>query len=440
MRIIRAKEHGPIPLVVTEDTKIRRDVLKRGYAEVRTDNKNWGARDTSYGRVGRELHAGSVAGLLPLTEDTAVLVEPRFPANLTHMVNAVGHPDIALDIVRSYSPIMGAEAADWMLDHLSTDFVGAVEAVVQQGLFRNYLERRTSTTSPKGRILVGATLGLRASRGIDFKAEVAYHERTEENAPNQALVEGVHWVHVWTCHRPKMKSIWRRATALLHLLRYVPRDPDGWFKRDPLVRHPLDLPVAARSAYYRALPLATALLERRGFSLDAAEGDLAMSSLLVETDDVFEDFVRLRLSEYLPDPTLTVVDGNKMPKRLLYAPALPADVPPIATPLPLGNANIQPDILIEDGLFTLLVVDVKYKPVRGHADRNTVIEQLVTYAHRLNCSRAVSVHPAEKGQTSGLFVSGRIGTTTLYNYRVNLGVTDLEAEMRQMAEALGSLC
>lgn len=439
MRVIAAKEHGLIPLRVTDSTRVRRDVLRRGWVDLRTGVRDWDRTDTSYGEVPRALYAGSMAGLLPLSEDVAVLVEPRFPAQLTAMVNAVGRPEVALDVVRAYGVADDAATADWMLDHIVGDFIGAAEAVTQQGLHREYVERRSTTSSPKGRILAGPTMML-TTRGIDFKAHVAYHERTDATPPNQALVEALHWCLRWTAGRRDMRGQWKRVVGLLHTLRFVERDPEGQFRRARSVQQPLTLP-ESRSAYRRALPLAVALLERRGFSLDAVDGDLALSSLLVETDTVFEEYVRKRLSDYLPDRSLVVVDGNTMrPKRMLYTAALPADVPANATVLPLGTNNIQPDILIERGQTTLLVIDVKYKPITAHADREDVIEQLVTYAHRLDCGRAVSIHPTQEGQSSGLFVSGRVGTTTLYNYRVNIGAPDIEDEMRTMAKALVELC
>ncbi len=439
MRVISAKEHGRIPLRVDDSTRVRRDVLKHGWVDLRTGVRDWDPSDTSYGEVPRALYAGSVAGLLPLTEDVAVLVEPRFPAQLTAMVSAVGRPKVALDVVRAYRATDEATTADWMLDHIVGDFISAAEAVTQQGLHRAYVERHSVTSSPKGRLLVGRTMML-ASRGLDFKAHVAYHERTDATPPNQALVEALHWCLRWTTGRRDLREQWKRVIGLLHTFRFVERDQEGKFRSARTVQQPLGLP-ESRSAYRRALPLAAALLERRGFSLDALDGNLALSSLLVETDRVFEEYARKRLSEYLPDGSLIVVDGNTMtPRRMLYAAAREADVPDSATVLPLGHSTIQPDILIERGPTTLLVIDVKYKSVKAHADREDVIEQLVTYAHRLGCGRAVSVHPTEEGQPSGLFVSGRVGTTTLYNYRVNIGADDIEGEMRAMATALGDLC
>lgn len=439
MRIVAAKEHSLIPIRVDESTRLRRDVLRSGWVQMRAAKGGWSKDDSSFSEVPLELHAGSVVGLLPLTEDISVLVEPRFPANLTVMVNAIGRSAVPLDIVREYQTSERGEAAEWMLDLIVNDFLGAAEAVSQQGLLRTYTQRYETTSSPRGRILLGPTMKMQASRGVGFAAKIAFFERTEENPPNQALVEALHWVLRRATGQGGPRSQRGRAAELLHRLRYVPRDREGKFQRDEQVQHPNTLP-EVRSAYRRALPLALALIERRGFSLDAAEGEMALSSLLVKTDEVFESYARMRLSEYLPDRSLRVVDGNQMPTRYLYSSASPEDIPAGATMLPLNKASIKPDVLIEDSERTRLVVDMKYKPINGHADRDDVIEQLVTYAHRLGCPRALSLHPTQEDQPSGLFVAGRVGATTIYNYRVNLGATDLEAEMRAMADALGSLC
>ena len=326
-----------------------------------------------------------------------------------------------------------------MLAQLAESFLTAAEQVVHQGLFRSYVPRFEDTSSPKGHLRVSDTLRRHTARGLNYKVAVEFFERTETNPLNQCLLEGAHWVTRWATDTPGRKALRKRALVLLHHLRYVDRDPRMTFKADRRVREPRLLP-SSRSAYTQALPIATALLERRGFSLDAAEGLLGLTSLLIKTDDLFEEFVRHRLSELLPDRSLTTIDGNKMPARTLYQRAESTEIPVGVPELPLSRAPIQPDILIEDGSMTSrLVIDVKYVPISTHADRDAV-DQIVTYAHRLNCRRAVTIHPAGEDQDPGLRVAGRVGQTTIYSYLVNAGAADLESEMLRMAQALNQLC
>lgn len=439
MQIVLAKEHGEIPIEVEDNSRFRRDIIKRGLVTMRTQERTWRRDDTTYDRVPRKLFAGSMVGLLPLSEDVAVLVEPRSPASITHMVNAVGWSPVALDLVRFYQSGEPGTAESWMLEQLAGSFLDSIERVVHQGLLRSYVIRDEDTSSPKGHLRVGDTLRRHNSRGRDFEVAVEFFERTETNPLNQCLLEGVHWVTRWATGVPSRQALRKRALLLLHHLRYVDRDPRRGFRSDRRVREPRLLP-ASRSAYAEALPIATALLERRGFSLDAAEGLLGLTSLLIKTDDLFEEFVRHRLSELLPDGTLTTINGNRMPLRTLYQRADPAAIPAGVPELPLSRAPIQPDILIEDGSrATRLVIDVKYVPISAYANRDA-IDQIVTYAHRLDCSRAVTIHPASSDQQSGLRVAGRVGRTTIYSYLVNAGAADLEAEMSMMAHSLNQLC
>lgn len=451
MKILEAVEEGLIPLSPSEvtrdgDTWMRRDVLARGYVEWRASAPESGARrdDDSMVAVRRSLHARGVVGLLPLAEGLAVLVRPKFPASITAMVEACGWPPVPISVLREYQPY--GDASDWMLTRLVHEYLDAVEVLLDQGLIRNYVRKRTSTSSPKGRLLSGATVSTLSVRGIDYKVAVEHFERTEENPPNQAIMEAIKWSRSWSEKQRKMGDH-KRAGRLLAAFQSVPPDLDRNFLSDPHVLGQRQLP-ESRSAYRRALTLAVALLERRGFSLDAAEGSLGLTSLLVKTDGLFEEYVRLRLRDHLAGRSLVVLDGNKL------APPIPLfdrvdtsgllDGAGQEIPLLHGRGNkINPDILITDSDGeACMVIDVKYKAVKdqsgaetAHADR-AAIEQCVTYGLRLGCDRVMSIHPTLEGQSSGLFVSGRVGPIMVFQYRLSLGTQDLEAETAAMARSI----
>ena len=448
MRILETVEEGLVPLDPDEltldgDTWMRRDVLARGYVEWRAAAPETGARrdDESVVAVQRSLYARGVVGLLPLSKGLAVLVRPKFPASITAMVEACEWPPVPISVLREYQP--SGSASDWMLTRLVHEYLGAVEVLLDQGLMRNYVRRRTITSSPKGRLLSGTTMSMLSVRGIDYKVASEHFERTEENPPNQAIMEALRWSRAWSEKQRKMGDH-KRAGRLLNSFQSVPRDPDRSFLSDAYVRGLRQLP-ESRSAYRRALALAVALLERRGFSLDAAEGTLGLTSLLVKTDGLFEEYVRLRLRDHLVVQSLVVLDGNKL------APPIPLFEGVETTGLldgagrevrllPGRGNKISPDILIQDADGQArLVIDVKYKAVKdqggpetAHADR-AAIEQCVTYGLRLGCDRVMSIHPALEGQSSGLYVSGRVGPITVFQYRLNLGAEDLEAETMAMA-------
>lgn len=213
---------------------------------------------------------------------------------------------------------------------------------------------------------------------------------------------------------------------------------------DPQVRGAQPLP-ETRSYYRPALELAAAILSGRGISLDMRGGDVSLPSLLVKTEDLFEEFVRLSLQGALSDyPNLTVLDGNRDPGRLaLYEAILEArqeTLPKHEVPSQTGEVpKAEPDVVFRmDNGAHPLVADVKYTNVREYADRSEV-EQIVLYGLRYGSPMVMTIHPRRPDSKKGLHVVGRIGSLVVAQYRVDLGADDLKAEMDEMAECLSSL-
>ncbi|MEU7314490.1 hypothetical protein [Streptomyces sp. NPDC007083] len=426
---------------------MRQDVLRRGFVEWRSAVARDLPRDAPEEvTVERKLFAKGVVGLIPLAGNLSVLVQPRFPASVTHMVNVCEWPTIALDVVRHYIEAPDA-AEEWMLDRLVADFMASVRRLLSQGLMREYRQHESVTSTPKGRILMGRTMQQQASRGIDFRVNISHFEKTETTAPNQALLAAVRWSLGWldgrldtSSDRETLRNIRatrREAIHHLHALRFVEDDPERRFMGDPSVQGLREIP-EARSQYRRALRLAVALLERRGFTLEGSQGILGLSSLLLSTDDLFEEYVRCQLRHYTSG--YQVLDGNRLnPARKLFEEEMVPAGMAVVESLSPGSNKVQPDILVEKDGRTLLVADVKYQAVSGrHADRHA-IEQVITYAERLNCSEIMTVHPCVLGQPPGLVLSGRIGSIRVWQYRVSLAENP-DAGMKEMASAVESLC
>lgn len=449
MAIRDVQEYGEIPLEPGElmrdgTTRIRADVVQKKYVEWRSDVSGAAKGSRSEVAVTRRLFAQGVVGLVPLSGDLSVMVTPRYPASLNHMVTFCDWPTVALDVLRYYREDSEV-AEDWMLDRIATDLLTSVRGLLSQGLIRSYESRTIATSSPKGRLDVRATVAREASRGVRYKAIVRYFERSETLPANQAMLAAVEWAHEWFdtrreattgAARADMRGRRVEASKYLHALRFIEADRERRFLRDPMVRGRQEFP-AARSEYRRAMQLSVALLERRSFSLDATGGDFALPTLLIETDLLFEEFVRRTLQQGLPDAT--VLDGNVLkPRRTLFEPAtVPAGVP-VATTLAIGSNSVAPDVLVERSGQTRVAIDVKYKRVAsGHAERKD-IEQVVTYGERLKCTEVLTVHPCESGQVPGLVLSGRVGRIRVWQYRMSLG-DDIEQSAADMASAVDAL-
>lgn len=437
-QLISCKEYAEIEVspeqVLHSDGTLRvpTDVLKRF---VTIDFKDGKLR----------IAAKGVSGVFALTERIAVQVRPRFPlTNLTHMVSVCGYVPTALAALRSYQTTDRLE--NWMLDVVTDAFLVTVDAIEEQGLLRTYHRRTDGSSYPHGRIEMGATINRYASRGIDHKVVYSWFEKTADNPANRCLRAAALYLHTKHRSQPITTGTRDRISRLGNVLRLLEEAADDrrhTFMSDGLVRGSAMLP-EARTYYRPALDLAVAVISGHGIDLDTVGGSTAVGSLMVKTEDLFEDFVRLSLQQTLMNhPELSVLDGNVEPgKRPLFetvsGEAL-ACLPEHSEVKGDGGRTTNPDVLFvrTDGSFPL-VADVKYTNVVGHAGRSE-LEQVMVYGVRYDSPVVVTIHPRRRNATGGLVVSGRIGEILVAQYRVDLAADDLDAEMATMAQSLVEL-
>lgn len=443
-RVVPAKEYGDVPVTAA-------DVLSpSGQLLIEPDSLRQ-YLTVDFGRDGLRVKARGVSGLIPLTDSITVQVTPRFPlANLTHMVVTCGYSPVRLAGLRPYD--RHTEIGDWLWDVYAEGLLTEIAAIEQQGLLRTYVRRHDASSSPRGRIDINATMMRRASRNIDHIADFTWFERTIDTPVNRCIKEAVVRLHrhygsparAQTRRAGDRQRIARLSEAL-RLLADVPGDPHGLTLADPFVSGLRPLP-DSRAYYREGLDLAVAIVSEQGIDLDAPLRDrragdraVALSSLVVKTEDLFEEFVRLGLQRaFAADPDIDVLDGNKAAAQLpLYEP-LPAEeeLPGGAQRLASANAVTKPDLLLRDNTGRVaLVGDVKYTNVSEHAGRSEV-EQVILYGARYRSPVVLTVHPRQHGAAGGLFASGRIGDSLVLQYRLDLAAEDLDGEVDRMADAL----
>jgi 5-methylcytosine-specific restriction enzyme subunit McrC len=438
-RIIPCKEYGPIGVTPREvlGPDGRLELLPRVLGKY---------VDADFSGDGLRLSAKGTSGLIPLTNRITLQVRPRFPLrNLTHMVAACGYVPTMLPALRDYE--LTDTWSDWLLDVMADGLLTALDAVSLNGLYRTYHRRTEAGSYPHGRIDTTASMLKFSSRGINHKANFSWYERTADNPPNRCLKSAVSYLHRRYSQIPRKKGVRKRIARLaesMRVLQDVEMESYPASLDDPQVRG--DVPLPATRAYYQpALQLAVAILTQRGISLDAHEGEVSMPTLLVKTEDLFEEFIRVSLKKALSGHTLlSVLDGNQKPGKVsLYEPLPEAEryaLPAHETPLGHGRKpEASPDIVfrLDDGAYPL-VADVKYSNAIGFTARSEV-EQIVLYGHRYRSPVAMTIHPRRADVKKGLYIAGRIGSTIIAQYRVDLGADDLEAEMQEMAERVSDL-
>ena len=395
------------------------------------------------------LHATSYVGVIPINDRVVVRVKPRVPiANLTRMVVDTGHNVIALTALREYSG--SGPADDWAMALYAAALLDHVDGLLLDGLLRTYERREDEGHFPHGRMEMARTMQRFAARGVPNKASYSWHERTIDNAANRCVKAAMEAVYEYLAKKPSPKP--KDRTMLARLAGQFPAfdevsgDRDLRFLDDPLVLGVTPLP-DPRSYYKPVLELAVLIVRGIGIALDLGGSDVQMGSLLIDTNQLFENFVRVSLvrraaAERWP---VAVLDGNGAGKVDLYDIPDPLPAPqgiPMAAVASGGAGLAQPDIVFRDlsGKFAL-VAEVKNtdKAKNSSLPDRTEVHQAVTYALRYGLAFTVLVHPWVKGAT-GLVYIGRIRSIDVWDYRLDLSSDDgLDAAIADMALALGNL-
>jgi 5-methylcytosine-specific restriction enzyme subunit McrC len=400
------------------------------------------------------LQATSYVGVIPINEHLVVRVRPRVPiANLTRMVVDTGHSVLALSAFRDYS---GRGTADeWAMDIYTNALLGYVDELLDLGFLRAYERREDEGHLPHGRLDFNRTLQRFTGRGIPNKAAYSWHERTIDTPANRCIKAALEVVHAHLSKaraKPRKgdRSKLARLAGYLRAFEEVSDDLDYRFLGDPQVLGFVPLP-DPRAYYRQMLDLSVLVLSGVGIALELGGDDVQLGSLLIDTNKLFESFVRVSLSKHAAKHglALEVLDGNAEGRVPLY------DVP-VSLPAPLGTAlpalassdagMAQPDIVFRalDGSFTL-VAEVK-NTVHGMTanapevlpDRGEV-HQAVTYALRYGLSFALLIHPWTKG-AKGLVYVGRVRTIDVYDFRLDLSSAEaIDERLADMATTLVGL-
>jgi 5-methylcytosine-specific restriction enzyme subunit McrC len=390
--------------------------------------------------------------VIPLNDHVIVRVKPRVPiANLTRMVIDTGHDVLSLKAFREYSG--RGTADDWAMDIYADALLDHVDTILDNGLLRAYARREDEGHFPHGRIDFTRTLQRFAARGIDNKAAYSWFERTVDIPANRCIKAAMEIVHE---HLSKTRSKPRkgdrgklaRLAGQFHAFEEVADDPDYRFLDDPEVSGLVPLPDPR--AYYRpALDLSVLILQSIGIALELGGDDVQLSSLLIDTNTLFENFVRVSLAKHARTQgwAADVLDGNTEGKVDLY------DVPE-QLPAPFGEpmqavanrdpGKAQPDVVLRalDGSVPLIAEVKNTITSEGALPDRSHVEQAVTYALRYGLSVTLLIHPWIRG-TKGLVYVGRVRSIDVYDYRLDMssdtGTDDALADMAATVARLAGL-
>ena len=300
------------------------------------------------------LQATSYVGVIPINEQLVVRVKPRVPiGNLTRMVIDTGHSVMALSAFRDYSGRGSAD--DWAMKVYTDALIEYVDELLDAGLIREYRDRTAEGSYPHGRINMTQTVQRYAARGIPNRASFSWFERTVDTAENRCIKTALEIVHAHLeQHRDRPRKGDRtrlgRLAGLLLAFDAVSDDEQHRFLTDPYVAGLKSLP-DSRSYYRRVLDLSVLIVRGVGLALELDGDDVQLGSMLIDTNQLFESFVRVSLVRAAAARSwlASVLDGNTEGRVDFYD--VPDQLPSIrgSSLEALASADAgkaQPDIVV----------------------------------------------------------------------------------------------
>ncbi|MGW3545660.1 5-methylcytosine restriction system specificity protein McrC [Nocardia niigatensis] len=379
------------------------------------------------------LLARGFVGFIPLNDRIVVRIRPRVDiGNLERIVEIAGVETPALLFERQY--LTSHRWNPSFVDLYAQSLTSRVQAILDEGLFREYERREGISSFPRGRLLIHQTLQKFETRGIHHLAQNAWFERTVDNSANRCIKYALWLLSQYYVNNPPQtkegRRLRNRVVGLLNAFRDVTLDHTHEFTRNAIVAGRVP-PPATRAHYREALEIANAVVMRRGIEMDGDAGDLILPSVVLDLSEAFERYLRNVLVSYVEvnGAPVTVQDGNLDGKVQLFSPALDsAGNPKVKSP------SATPDIIVRSNEATSpLVADVKYIPLSGSGlSPRSAFDQVITYATVYGSSRAVLMHPLVTGQRSGLRHLGTAGQVELYQY-----LYDLAADLPEEEEKFG---
>ena len=346
--------------------------------------------------------------------------------------------DVGVDILGNYVQRYGpaSEKPDALYDVVTDRFLETMDRIWRDGLLKMYRREALCGAMPFGRIDPFGTELLLNRTGRPVAVFAAF-VRTEDCVANRLLKAATDRLLRWyegaeDRGRGRRVERLREARGRLNAVGSWVR---GWELNLGGEERYIERLSVRHVAYVEAMRLAGHIVRDWGIGVKGPQGDVVLPIVLVNMADVFEKYARQVLRrEAMERGAVRVRDGNSGgrdgAKVDLFREFHGGTTSPVATP----------DIVIDDDEGVLAVVDIKYKPAGSVPERGDV-NQIVTYAVRYKCRKAMILYPDTLGGSGSVSFVGRIGEILLYQGSLNLGAENIVLEERRssraMLEALG---
>jgi 5-methylcytosine-specific restriction enzyme subunit McrC len=398
MIIYRAQERQqtgiPISLLLTD-----------GALDINPEIQSSKYFDVSLNKTELIIRAGKFVGFVPLNDRVGLEVSPKFPrANLMRMLFVAGNDVQLLEYAeREYDFDDSAFHVPPLLRAIAGTFARAAADIETEGLLKRYIPI-TGSDTPRGRINLERTIQDHWSRGHRHKLTSTAATLTADIPENQLLLTAT-LVFLRYINSFESQLHISTVTSLAHFAELLERAIAPTTTRESRA---LRINVTGRTpAYKRAIAIASAFLAGRGVIVPDAGTEITLSSILIDMESLFEQYVRTILRHSLMPRV--VLDGNRTAAKPLFD-----DRP---------KPQAQPDIVVKSAGAIALVGDVKYKPRYSRED----INQVVTYALSYRCRKAMIFLPSVDNTDPVCEVIGHISEITLYAARLKISSEAVDA-------------
>lgn len=306
---------------------------------------------------GWDLKAKQYVGTIVL-DGLEIVIKPKVSVeNLFFMLT------YAYDMPRFWPDATTYEQADDLFEFIVAIFASQVEALLQQGLYRSYLDFEEEHSFLRGRLMVERQLAQHGAVPTTFAQRI--NEFTADILENRILRYTLGQLFRLTFKKPDLRLRLHRLTTAFAEARFVPVMAE---QCDQILYTRLN------EAYRSRIYLAKLLLQH--LSLENKAGNTPFATFLLDMNKVFERFVGRFLQK-------TFTERN-LPFSVVTSPTIK-----------LGQQHEEkgiPDIVIKCNGRYCLILDTKYKQFNGspsESDRN----QMFIYSHSMGLSNAWLIYP-----------------------------------------------
>jgi len=424
MRIKYAEERTEIDIPISEV------VQDGGKLNILPNVKNYFSIDYKPKNHKLSLVAGGFIGLIPINNDLAIEIKPKFSiSNLARIVaiaednfNTLSFFSRAYGERDDFSPVIFEFMAECLANELQT--------LEEEGLLKEYLLKKENTHKIRGRIDINTSIKSLWSHGHFNKASVSYFDFTPDNPFNQ-LIKFTLKFCIEELSRINSTNIQLRTLLIEYYSMFDAVTADNRLRcfDDVFNAIEADKVTTLRNYYVNICEVCRLIVNKIGVNFDEDGDDLKLSSFTLNMSSIFEKYLLNSIRfhrDIFPEDTI-ILDGNKEGRKKFYN--QPSH----------SKGDVKPDIILKEGETHRVIADAKYKIKTKDTDRYQVISHALSY----NAKIAVLILPRDEGYMGeSLLKLGGVGSEyqiDVYEYYFNLSSADLIGEEKKLAECLASL-